>query len=42
MMDRVIKALVLILLGLAIIAAVPVIYHLYASPSNCTKPARLL
>jgi hypothetical protein len=40
--DRAIKALVLILLGLAIIAAVPVIYHLYAPTTNCTKPARLL
>ena len=42
MIDRAIKALVLILLGLSIIAAVPVIYHLYASPSTCNKPARLL
>ena len=42
MIDRAIKALVLILLGLGIIAAVPVIYHLYAPSPNCTKPARLL
>jgi len=42
MIDRVIAALVLILLGLAIIAAVPVVYHLYASTPTCNKPARLL
>ena len=42
MIERAIKALVLILLGLAIVAAVPVIYHLYASPTTCNKPARLL
>lgn len=42
MIDRAIKALVLILLGLAIVAAVPVIYHLYSSTPTCNKPARLL
>ena len=42
MIDRAIKALVLILLGLGILAAVPVIYHLYAPSPNCNKPARLL
>lgn len=43
MMDRVIKALTIIVLALTILAAPPILWKLYSSTScSYNKPARLL